>query len=108
MNNVLLSHKDGTNAKHFQQYSGISSKAGDSIHNHKETEKFREIIANKKEQDFDNQSFSLDIKGNRDLQIRAVLGPNWNGGGDPGDNNCSHFMQGNVKFSRKSKRKRNR
>ena len=96
----FLSHKMGTNAKHFQQYSGISSQAGDSIHNDQETEKFREVIASKNEQDFDNQSFSQDIRSS-DLQTRAVLGPEWNGGGtDSGINNCSHFMQGNVSIRR--------
>ena len=96
----FLSHKMGTNAKHFQQYSGISSQAGDAIHNDQETEKFREVIASKNEQDFDNQSFSQDIRSS-DLQTRAVLGPEWNGGGtDSGINNCSHFMQGNVSIRR--------
>ena len=101
----FLSHKMGTNAKHFQQYSGISSQAGDAIHNDQETEKFREVIASKNEQDFDNQSFSQDIRSS-DLQTRAVLGPEWNGGGtDSGINNCSHFMQGNVSI-RKTESKR--
>ena len=94
----FLSHKMGTNAKHFQQYSGISSQAGDSIHNDEETKKFREIIASKKEQDFVNQSFSQDIV-KRNLKVRAVLGPEWDGGGtNSGINNCSHFMQGNVRI----------
>lgn len=94
----FISHKEGTSATAFQQYSGISSKAGDSIHNHKETEKFREIIASKKEQDFDNQSFSQDII-ERNLKVRAVLGPEWQSGGDSGYNNVSHFMQGKVDVS---------
>tara|TARA_A100001035_G_C27737874_1_gene480014 strand:- start:53 stop:1345 length:1293 start_codon:yes stop_codon:yes gene_type:complete len=100
----FISHKDGQRAKDFQQYSGISSKAGDNIYNAKETKRFREIIANKESSDFDNQSFSLDIKGNPQLQIRSVLGPNWNGGGtDPGENNCTHFMQGYVEVIRQKK-----
>ena len=94
----FISHKEGNSASAFQQYSGISSKAGDSIHNHEETRKFREIIASKKEQDFDNQSFSQDIV-KRNLKVRAVLGPDWQSGGDPGHNNVSHFMQGKVKIS---------
>ena len=102
----FISHKDGQRAKDFQQYSGISSKAGNNIHNAKETKRFREIIANKESSDFDNQSFSLDIKGNPQLQIRSVLGPNWNGGGtDPGEDNCSHFMQGYVEVIRQSEYK---
>ena len=102
----FISHKDGTRAKDFQQYSGISSKAGNNIHNAKETKRFREIIANKESSDFDNQSFSLDIKGNPQLQIRSVLGPNWNGGGtDPGEDNCTHFMQGYVDVIRQSEYK---
>ncbi len=94
----FISHKEGNSASAFQQYSGISSKAGDSIHNHEETKKFREIIASKKEQDFDNQSFSQDIV-KRNLKVRAVLGPDWQSGGDPGHNSVSHFMQGKVKVS---------
>ena len=86
----FLSHKMGTNAKHFQQYSGISSQAGDAIHNDQETEKFREVIASKNEQDFDNQSFSQDIRSS-DLQTRAVLGPEWNGGGNNFGNNKSLY-----------------
>ena len=93
----FISHKDAGGPKSFQQYSGISDKAGNNIHNAKETKRFREIIANKESSDFDNQSFSLDIKGNPQLQIRSVLGPSWNGGGtNKGENNCSHFMQGYV------------
>ena len=94
----FISHKDGQRAKDFQQYSGISSKAGDTIHLHEETKKFREIIASKNEQDFDNQSFSQDIV-KRNLKVRAVLGPDWQSGGDPGHNSVSHFMQGKVKVS---------
>ncbi len=94
----FISHKEGNSAKHFQQYSGISSKAGDSIHLHEETKKFREIIASKNEQDFDNQSFSQDIV-KRNLKVMAVLGPDWQSGGDPGHNSVSHFMQGKVKVS---------
>ena len=94
----FISHKEGSSASAFQQYSGISSKAGDSIHNHEETKKFREIIASKKEQDFDNQSFSQDIV-KRNLKVRAVLGPEWQSGGDSGYNNVSHFMQGKVSIS---------
>ena len=99
----FISHKDAGGPKSFQQYSGISSKAGNLIHNAKETKRFREIIANKESSDFDNQSFSLDIKSNPQLQIRSVLGPNWNGGGtNMGENNCSHFMQGYVDVIRRS------
>ncbi len=94
----FISHKEGSSASAFQQYSGISSKAGDSIHNDEETKKFREIIASKNEQDFDNQSFSQDIV-KRNLKVRAVLGPDWQSGGDPGHNSVSHFMQGKVKVS---------
>ena len=102
----FISHKDAGGPKSFQQYSGISDKAGNLIHNAKETKRFREIIANKESSDFDNQSFSLDIKGNPQLQIRSVLGPNWNGGGtDPGEDNCTHFMQGYVEVIRQSKYK---
>ena len=99
----FISHKDAGGPKGFQQYSGISSKAGNTIHNAKETKRFREIIANKESSDFDNQSFSLDIKSNPKLQIRSVLGPSWNGGGtSKGENNCSHFMQGYVDVIQKS------
>ena len=92
----FISHKDAGGPKSFQQYSGISSDAGDTIHNAEETKIFREIIANKESKDFDNQSFSRDIKDTQ-LQVRSVLGPDWNGGGtNVGNNNCSHFMQGYV------------
>ena len=100
----FISHKDAGGPKSFQQYSGISDKAGNTIHNAKETKRFREIIANKESSDFDNQSFSLDIKGNPQLQIRSVLGPKWNGGGtNTGEDNCSHFMQGYVEVIRQKK-----
>ena len=102
----FISHKDAGGPKSFQQYSGISDKAGNLIHNAKETKRFREIIANKESSDFDNQSFSLNIKGNPQLQIRSVLGPKWNGGGtNPGEDNCTHFMQGYVEVIRQSEYK---
>ena len=58
----FISHKDGQRAKDFQQYSGISSKAGNNIFITQRKQSFREVIANKETSDFDNQSFSLDIK----------------------------------------------
>ena len=101
----FISHKDGTNAKGFQQYSGISSLAGDSIHNHEETRKFRKIIASKEPEDFNNQSFSQDIK-DTSLQTRSVLGPKWNNGGNNfGNNNCSDFAQGMVTIKKFRQRK---
>ena len=99
----FLSHKMGTDAKHFQQYSGISVAAGMPIYSDPEVQSFSKIIANKDENEFNNQSFSRDIE-NSELQTMGIFGPDYGGG--VGHNSCTHFMQGNVNVSRRKQKKK--
>ena len=99
----FISHKKGNDAKSFQQYSGITSRAGKRIHQHPEVVDFRETIVNSKtEQDFRNMSYYRKIQKS-DLKGMAVFGEDY-GSGTEGMNNVTFFCQGNLVL-RKQKRR---
>ena len=95
----FISHKQGSSANNFQQYSGISAAAGLNIHNDTEVEQFRKVISTKKSDEFVNQSFSRKIQST-ELKSKAIFGSDYDSG-DVGHNSCTHFMQGNVNVSKK-------
>lgn len=92
----FISHKDGYNATDFQQYSGISSRAGDSIYNHPEVQAFRKEISEKTTEDFYGKMYYRQIK-DLELKKRAVFGKDFSDGpADQSFNNISYFAQGNL------------
>ena len=94
----FISHKDGTNSKSFQQYSGISSVAGKSIYDHKEVQEFRKQIAEKNREDFYNKGYYKKIEDST-LKQRAVFGKDFNHGkNNLSSNNINLFAQGNPVF----------
>jgi len=95
----FISHKQGSSANNFQQYSGISAAAGLNIHNDTEVEQFRKVISTKESDEFANQSFSRKIES-KELKSKAIFGSDYDSG-DVGHNSCTHFMQGNVNVSKK-------
>ena len=97
---IFISHKAGRNAKDFQQYSGITSKAGNSIYNHKEVQFFREAIASKETEDFYKTTFYREIT-DTELKKRAVFGKNF-GGGPKNENNIHFFCQGRPIITKRS------
>jgi len=105
----FISHKDGNTARSFQQYSGISSRAGDSIHDHEQVVEFRKIISEKQETDFYGRGYYMKIK-DTNLKQRAVFGKDFDNGADRlSSNNINLFAQGQVNLTiieRATKRKR--
>jgi len=100
----FISHKQGSSANNFQQYSGISAAAGLNIHNDTEVEQFRKVISTKESDEFVSQSFSRKIEST-ELKSKAIFGSDYDSG-DVGYNSCTHFMQGNVNVSKKRTKKK--
>ena len=95
----FISHKDGFNATDFQQYSGISSRSGDSIYDHPEVQRFRKTISEKSTEDFYGKMYYRPIE-NIDLKRRAVFGKYYDDGpSNLNSNNISHFAQGNLSLT---------
>ena len=89
---IFISHKDGRRAKDFQQYSGLSSRAGGSIYDHPEVQSFREDIAKKETSDFFSKAYHREIK-DAQLKQKAIFGKDY-GSGRKNENNISLFAQG--------------
>lgn len=95
----FISHKDGFNATDYQQYSGISSRSGDSIYNHPEVQSFRKDISEKTTQDFYDKMYYREIS-DIDLKRRAVFGKYYDDGpSNLSSNNVSHFAQGSLSLT---------
>ena len=97
---LFISHKAGFNSKDFQQYSGLSSRAGGSIYDHPEVQEFRKDIASKETSDFYRNAYYREIK-DRTLKNRAVFGKDY-GSGPKNANNIDIFGQGRVVVTRTS------
>jgi hypothetical protein len=116
----FLSHKKGDDAKSFQQYGGISKRAGDDIHNHKEVRKFHTTLTTLLEKSKDNSGddFSKILNSfpkpetkkdynsvyqkieDDDLKKKAIFGKN-NGSVKKGMDNVDFFIQGDPSFETK-------
>jgi len=95
----FISHKDGFNATDYQQYSGISSRSGDSIYNHPEVQAFRKDISEKTTEDFYDKMYYREIK-DLDLKRRAVFGKYFDDGpSDLSSNNINYFAQGSLRLT---------
>ena len=98
---VWISHKDGSTAKHFQQWGGISEKKEPLIFNHRETQQF---ITDLKKQ-FPNglppaTTLYRHISDKR-LKMLAVYGNRF--GSAEGQQNVSILLQGEVKLIKTGK-----
>ena len=94
---VFISHKDGVNSKDFQQYSGISSRAGGPIYDHPEVQNFRRDIAQKETSDFYSTAYHRQIQ-DEELKKKSVFGKDF-GSGQTGPNNIDFFCQGRVRIT---------
>ena len=100
----FISHKKGNDAKSFQQYCGITSRAG-KIHTHSEVVDFRKaIVDTKTEQDFRSMAYYRHIKDNN-LKGMAVFGEDY-GANKEGMNNVTYFCQGNVRLRKQGRRRK--
>jgi len=97
---VFISHKDGTTAKNFGQWSGVTGKAGAPIANHKEVKEFVELL---------EPHLNIDAKGNKtyppglsvgkiiddpQLRLMSIYGPDYKPSGAGSVNNVDIVAQG--------------
>lgn len=102
VNEVHISHKKGSRAKDFGQWSGMSSKAGTIISNDSEVLYFIEKV---KKYTTDNPKWHMQtgftiakkIENNL-LSCRATYGPNYNS--NKGENNVHAILQGDPKLKK--------
>lgn len=95
-----ISHKQGSNASNFQQYSGITSRAG-RIADHEEVVNFKdEITEAKQESDFNQMAYYRPIE-DPNLKGMAVFGEDYELS-EEGMNSVTFFCQGDVTLSKGS------
>ena len=92
-----ISHKEGSTATDFQQYSGITQRgAGSKISNHDEVRKFVESIDNKTRKEVLETAYWRKIQDSK-LKKYAVFGKDSDAGPSrPGINNVDFFAQGKL------------
>lgn len=99
---MWISHKDGTLARHFQQWGGTSPRREPMIANHPETQPFVREIKKLFPQGIPEKapSYSRKIKDRR-LRMLAVYGNKF--GGQLGQQNVTFCCQGALKLVHKNK-----
>lgn len=98
---VWISHKDGSTAKHFQQWGGISEKKEPLIFNHPETQKFITDLKKKFLNGLPPATTLYRHISDKRLKMLAVYGNQF--GGQEGQQNVSILLQGEVKLKKQSK-----
>lgn len=93
---IYVSHKDGSKAKDFQQYSGLSFKFEPTIHQHEETQQFLFDLANLYPDGVPPRTTVQRLISNNFLSCVAAYGNDF--GGSPGINNVCVLAQGNIGF----------
>ena len=100
---VFISHKYGTTALNFSQWSGICDKAGLEISQHPEVLQFVEAVKNC------NQVENLAMKPKatvarrincNKLKNQSVFGKDWNAFGDGSEDNVDIIAQGDFQLSK--------
>jgi hypothetical protein len=94
-----MSYKMGTDAKGFQNYSGLSEKSSPYIFQHKETIKFYTTLAALSQAGKKEEVFQV-IKDNKIIGM-SVFGMDY-GKNSYGINNCHFIAQGEVSLSKTS------
>ena len=97
---VYISHKDGTSPRAFGQWSGVSPKAGEKIHNHPEVKQFVQdlqpyLVANDKGEMVYPKGFSFgrEIQDN-ELKLMSIYGQDYTPSGPGAPNNVDLVAQG--------------
>lgn len=91
-----ISHKGGSSTKDFQQYSGISGRAGDYIVNSKEVTKFKSDLAERPLEELSKSSYLREIRDVK-LKERSVFGKDFNKSTNyKSSDNVDFFAQGDV------------
>lgn len=101
----FLSHKAGSSPKDFQQYSGISPRAGEYISNNKEVIKFKNELAAMSNEELSSTAYLRKI---RDVSVKnkAVFGKDFNRSSfNRSPNNIDFFAQGDINISQAGNKK---
>lgn len=94
-----ISHKAGSSARDFQQYSGISSRSGNYIFNSPEVVKFKNDVVKLAESNNINAAVYRDIKDVK-VKERAVFGKDFNKSTNAKSaDNIDFFAQGDIIIS---------
>ncbi|UCG92328.1 MAG: hypothetical protein JSV97_01050 [candidate division WOR-3 bacterium] len=97
---VYISHKDGTTPKGFGQWSGVSPKAGENIHNHPEVKRFIKdlkpyLVRNKQGELVYPKGISYGrLIEDVELKLMSIFGQDYTPSGDGGPNNVDLVAQG--------------
>ena len=97
---VYISHKDGTSAKAFGQWSGVTPKAGEKIHNHPEVRRFIQdlqpyLVENEKGELVYPKGISYGrLIEDVELKLMSIFGQDYTPSGDGGPNNVDLVAQG--------------
>ena len=93
---VWISHKDGSRASHFQQWSGLSRSKEKDIHDHNETKKFVDDVKQNVGDEIPRATTLSRQIVDKKLSNMAVYGNKF--GGEFQKNNVTIMLQGPVKL----------
>ena len=94
-NQIFISHKKSGGAKAFQQYSGVTEKAGTAINTHPEVIKFMRSVSSYIENDKLTNPVYTVVKDKRLINL-SIFGPHY--GRSFGIENCQLIGQGEAKL----------
>ena len=94
-NQIFISHKKSGGAKAFQQYSGVTEKAGPAINQHPEVIAFMRIVSTYIENNRLTQPVYTVVKDRRLINL-SIFGPDY--GKSFGTENCQLIGQGQAKL----------
>lgn len=103
---LWISHKNGNSPTQFQQWGGVSDKAGKMISQHKEVLRFYNYIlnsdyVNKETGEFKSGTKTLICKIEDPLLKKlAVYGKNYSSNGSLGLENIAYVIQGDIDFKK--------
>lgn len=95
---VWISHKDGKQARDFQQWGGMSAKHEPEIHNHPETQKFIEDLKGMYPTSLTPATTVVRFIKDKKLKNMAVYGNQY--GHAYGRQNCNILLQGEIKLKK--------
>jgi len=98
-----ISHKKGSRANDYNQYSGVSPGAGSNIYNHPEVKEFLGLLTKFYDEIVkDTKRYYMPIKDEKLIQY-ALYGPKFTVGGIKNEDNIDMIAQGNPSIMKSGK-----
>jgi hypothetical protein len=91
---IFISHKDGLTTKDFQQYGGLTRKAGEKISTHPEVEEFVREVKTRFPGGLSSKQHYFKKIEKDDLKLMSMYGSNY--GSEFGRDNVNVILQGKV------------